>query len=267
MGANGTTGELRAACRTLCLGANEGGCVLKPKSIVRGRKPCSWLSLYCRHNRQVAGAGGEILAPRNDRGAPGAFSSSAKPPHPFLPLLLPVLSRRVYNLRHKPVFGLVLARLQAAQGPWPGQPCWLPWTPPLARPASLLVAPSPLGHRCLPTVCPIPFPQLNPWPCFAYQQKIPRLLASAWQGKAPSRLQLVTTPFSDLGSTTSLPCFQLLNNIPNIPRRNNILLALQLPNASSVPTPACQVHGSPAHSPTWQCLLLSQSPLGTHKLC
>lgn len=46
-----------------------------------------------------------------------------------------------------------------------------------------------------------------------------------------------------------------------------ILLALQLPNASSVPTPACRVHGSSAHSPTRQCLLLSQSPLGTHKLC
>jgi len=42
------------------------------------------------------------------------------PAHPFPPSLLPVLSHRLYNLRRKPIFRLVLARLQAAQGPWLG---------------------------------------------------------------------------------------------------------------------------------------------------
>ena len=129
--------------------------------------------------------------------------------------------------------------------------------PPPVRPASLPVASSLLGHGSLPTFCPLPFPQLSPLRGFSYRQRLPPPLASAWGGEAPGHLQPITTPFSDLGTITSPPCFQLLNNVQIL-----LLMALQLPDISAVPTPASQFMAFPAHPASWQCLLLSQSPWG-----
>lgn len=52
----------------------------------------------------------ETLVLRNDKEAPWAFSSDVKPPHLFPLSLL----HQVYNLCHKPIFRLVLDRLEAA---------------------------------------------------------------------------------------------------------------------------------------------------------
>lgn len=53
---------------------------------------------------------GETLVLRNYKEALGAFSSTVKPLHPFTLSL----SHQVYNLCHKPIFRLMLNRLEAA---------------------------------------------------------------------------------------------------------------------------------------------------------
>lgn len=159
---------------------------------------------------------GEMLILWNDRGAPGASSSSVKPPHPFPPSLLPTLSHQVYNLRCKPVFGLVLARLQATLGPWWGSALPAAVDPPTPGKASI----------SLPTLWPLSLPQLSPLHGGSHcHQPLP--------GKVPSRLQLIATPFPDLRTITSIPCFIFL-----IMTKSSCTWLHSCP-MSAVPTPAC----------------------------
>lgn len=73
-------GELGSWCwpagqedrRAFCPRAKEGGYILKPKSLVRDGKPCSWLSLSHRYSRQVAGAGGDA-GPVEQQRSPWGF--------------------------------------------------------------------------------------------------------------------------------------------------------------------------------------------------
>lgn len=150
---------------------------------------------------------GEMLTPWNDRAAPGASSSSVKPPYPFPPSLLPTLSHQVYNLRCKPVFGLVLARLQATLGPWWGS----------ALPAA--VDPPTLGKASisLPTLCPLSSPAQHP----AWGFPLPP--ASAWQ--SPQSLAADCNTLPRLEDHHQHPLLHLFNN-------DQILLymASQLPN-------------------------------------
>lgn len=124
VGANGRTGELVLACSA---GRLQGSALeLREKGTFQSRNPGRGKGSPAPGSAFAVGTAGrllvlgEMLAPWNDRGPPGAFSSSVKPPHPFPPSLLPALSCRVYNLCRKLVFGLVLAGLQAVRGPWWG---------------------------------------------------------------------------------------------------------------------------------------------------
>jgi len=237
------------SCRALCLRDKEEGYILKPKSLARDGKPCSQLSLSCRYSQQVTGAG--TLAPWNDRGAPGASSSSLPslaPPRALTPTLQPPPQT---HLQARPgqapgcAGALVGVSLAGHRGP--------PSPLPRASPASLPVAPGPLGHGALPALCRLPFPQRSSLRGFTYRCSLPPPLASTWWGKAPGHLQLIATLFSDLRTISSLPCFQVLNNVQILS-----ITASQLPNVPAAPSPACPVHGIPS-TPS---LLLSQSPRG-----
>lgn len=92
---------------------------------------------------------GEMLAPWNDRGAPGASSSSVKPPHPFPPThtLTPSLQP------------LLQTRLQACPGQAPG--C----TGALVGVSLTGCCGSPTPSKAsvsLPALCPLSLPQLSP---------------------------------------------------------------------------------------------------------
>lgn len=128
---------------------------------------------------------GEMLAPWNDRGAPGVFSSFVKPPHPFPALLLPMLSRRVYNLCCKPVFGLVLAGLQAVWGPWWGSASLAAVDPTPSKASIPPGGPQPAWPRVSPNTLPSPLSPAQPPMWLHLPAKAPTASGLCLVGQSP----------------------------------------------------------------------------------
>lgn len=175
-------GELGSWCwpagqedrRAFCARAKEGGYILKPKSLVRDGKPCSWLSLSHRYSRQVAGAGRDA-GPVEQQRSPWGFqlirktSSSLPSLAPPCALTLSLQPPPQTRLRARPgrapgcAGALVGVSLPGHCGPPPlpskasvppggPQPTW-PWVSPNTSPSPLFPAQPPVWLQ-LPVKAP-----------------------------------------------------------------------------------------------------------------
>lgn len=154
VGANGRTGELVLACS---VGRLQGSTLeLREKGTFQSRNPQRGKgSPAPGFDFAVGTAGrllvlGEMLAPWNDRGPPGAFSSSVKPPHPFPPSL-PRSSLRSHaeftTSAANSSLGSSWPGSRLCGGPGGGQPRRPPWTPPTGEASIPPSGPQPSWSR------------------------------------------------------------------------------------------------------------------------